>query len=219
MCNFIFSGLVAPMVEPERESEEDLSNLADIVPGLVGMHKSLQSHFGSGFKKAYSSKAIEKHGVKIMGEIFSVEVSNGKPIGEDIAAASAFAEKQNHDEQIPEGHTEEIMGHQPMVAELSRKAPVIEQSNLRELNNTDAISGRSAGSISNDDESGYQESTTFRSIIASQFTIPEMDSFTPATGCRDASDFIVRCFVTRLRSGITVIKHGRGRWYSTSKLR
>jgi hypothetical protein len=205
MCNFIFSGLVAPMVEPERESEEDLSNLADIVPGLVGMHKSLQSHFGSGFKKAYSSKAIEKHGVKIMGEIFSVEVSNGKPIGEDIAAASA--EKQNHDEQIPEGHTEEIMGHQPMVAELSRKAPVIEQSNLRELNNTDAISGRSAGSISNDDESGYQESTT------------EMDSFTPATGCRDASDFIVRCFVTRLRSGITVIKHGRGRWYSTSKLR
>ena len=34
----------------------------------------------------------------------------------------------------------------------------------------------------------------------------------PATGCTNASDFIVRCFVARLRSGITVVKHGRARW-------
>merc|ERR1712238_381263 len=34
----------------------------------------------------------------------------------------------------------------------------------------------------------------------------------PATGCTNASDFIVRCFVARLRSGITVVKHGRSRW-------
>mmetsp|Transcript_4072 Transcript_4072/g.9234 ORF Transcript_4072/g.9234 Transcript_4072/m.9234 type:complete len:453 (-) Transcript_4072:297-1655(-) len=36
--------------------------------------------------------------------------------------------------------------------------------------------------------------------------------FKPATGCTNASDFIVRCFVARLRSGITVVKHGRSRW-------
>jgi len=36
--------------------------------------------------------------------------------------------------------------------------------------------------------------------------------FKPATGCTNASDFVVRCFVARLRSGITVIKHGRSRW-------
>jgi len=36
--------------------------------------------------------------------------------------------------------------------------------------------------------------------------------FKPATGCTNASDFIVRCFVARLRSGISVIKHGRSRW-------
>jgi hypothetical protein len=42
--------------------------------------------------------------------------------------------------------------------------------------------------------------------------------FKPATGCTNATDFIVRCFVARLRSGITVIKHARSRW-SKSHLR
>jgi len=36
-----------------------------------------------------------------------------------------------------------------------------------------------------------------------------LPTFKPATGCTNASDFIVRCFVARLRSGITVVKHGR----------
>ncbi|KAL7518468.1 hypothetical protein ACHAWX_003290 [Stephanocyclus meneghinianus] len=39
-----------------------------------------------------------------------------------------------------------------------------------------------------------------------------LSTFKPATGCTNASDFIVRCFVARLRSGITVVKHGRARW-------
>ena len=39
-----------------------------------------------------------------------------------------------------------------------------------------------------------------------------LPNFRPATGCTNASDFIVRCFVARLRSGITVVKHGRSRW-------
>lgn len=39
-----------------------------------------------------------------------------------------------------------------------------------------------------------------------------LSTFKPATGCTNASDFIVRCFVARLRCGITVVKHGRSRW-------
>ncbi|KAL9187350.1 hypothetical protein ACHAXT_001453 [Thalassiosira profunda] len=39
-----------------------------------------------------------------------------------------------------------------------------------------------------------------------------LSNFKPATGCTNASDFVVRCFVARLRSGITVVKHGRSRW-------
>lgn len=39
-----------------------------------------------------------------------------------------------------------------------------------------------------------------------------LPTFKPATGCTNASDFVVRCFAARLRSGITVVKHGRSRW-------
>jgi hypothetical protein len=39
-----------------------------------------------------------------------------------------------------------------------------------------------------------------------------LPTFKPATGCTNASDFIVRCFIARLRSGVTVVKHGRSRW-------
>lgn len=45
-----------------------------------------------------------------------------------------------------------------------------------------------------------------------------LPTFKPATGCTNASDFTIRCFVARLRSGITVVKHGRSRW-SKSRLR
>jgi len=39
-----------------------------------------------------------------------------------------------------------------------------------------------------------------------------LPNFRPATGCTNASDFIVRCFVARLRVGIIVTKHARSRW-------
>ena len=47
--------------------------------------------------------------------------------------------------------------------------------------------------------------------IVTKMTL-SLPSFKPATGCTNASDFIVRCFVARLRSGISVVKHGRSRW-------
>lgn len=39
-----------------------------------------------------------------------------------------------------------------------------------------------------------------------------LPTFTPAHGCTNASDFIVRCFVARLRAGMTVTKHSRSRF-------
>jgi len=81
------------------KARKTCQNLADIVSGLVGMHKSLQSHFGSTFKKAYSSKALEKHGgVKIIGEVFSVEVTEDKQIGEK--KRDAATEDKNNKEQV-----------------------------------------------------------------------------------------------------------------------
>ena len=41
----------------------------------------------------------------------------------------------------------------------------------------------------------------------------QLPNFTPAEGCFNASDFVVRCFTARLRtSGFTVLKHNRNRW-------
>lgn len=39
-----------------------------------------------------------------------------------------------------------------------------------------------------------------------------LPTFIPAHGCTNASDFIVRCFVARLRAGVTVTKHSRSRF-------
>jgi len=36
--------------------------------------------------------------------------------------------------------------------------------------------------------------------------------FIPAKGCTDSSDFLVKCFVARLRTGILVTKYGRSNW-------
>jgi hypothetical protein len=44
-----------------------------------------------------------------------------------------------------------------------------------------------------------------------------LPTFKPATGCTNASDFIA-LLLWRLRSGITVVKHGRSRWLK-SRLR
>jgi hypothetical protein len=40
--------------------------------------------------------------------------------------------------------------------------------------------------------------------------------FTPAISCNNASDFVVRGFTARLRSGIIVMKHNRSRWSKSS---
>lgn len=57
------------------------------------------------------------------------------------------------------------------------------------------------------------ETHTITTASQSQIRMPMyLPTFQPATGCTNASDFIVRCFVARLRSGITVVKHGRSRW-------
>lgn len=44
-----------------------------------------------------------------------------------------------------------------------------------------------------------------------------LPTFKPAAGCINANDFMIRVFVARLRSGITVIKHGRCKFKKSSR--
>lgn len=56
------------------------------------------------------------------------------------------------------------------------------------------------------------ENTSLFNLDAQQMK-DQLPNFTPAEGCFNASDFVVRCFSARLRtSGFTVLKHNRSRW-------
>lgn len=49
--------------------------------------------------------------------------------------------------------------------------------------------------------------------VATKVKGVKVPNFRPAEGCRNASDFVVRCFSARLRiSGFTILKHNRSRW-------
>eukprot|EP00547_Thalassionema_nitzschioides_P000070 CAMPEP_0194210104 /NCGR_PEP_ID=MMETSP0156-20130528/8012_1 /TAXON_ID=33649 /ORGANISM="Thalassionema nitzschioides, Strain L26-B" /LENGTH=469 /DNA_ID=CAMNT_0038937409 /DNA_START=48 /DNA_END=1460 /DNA_ORIENTATION=+ len=63
--------------------------------------------------------------------------------------------------------------------------------------------------------SGAEEVTSLSTATAAQtnkMPILHLSNFKPASGCTNASDFTIRCFVARLRAGITAVKHGRSRW-------
>uniref|UniRef100_A0A7S1B9W5 Uncharacterized protein n=1 Tax=Corethron hystrix TaxID=216773 RepID=A0A7S1B9W5_9STRA len=84
------------------------------------------------------------------------------------------------------------------------------------LNNTGSFD---RGVVNNGSRRFFEQEEPRKSVVVRPprvtegVTIPEnVEFFRPAEGCRNASDFIVRCFVARLRSGITVVKHGRSRW-------
>merc|ERR1712238_123230 len=90
----------------------------------------------------------------------------------------------------------------------------------RALSSDDQDKNKEQGSTANNDNLGlgdFNNISSAQSLSTATQThevrMPMyLPTFKPATGCTNASDFIVRCFVARLRSGITVVKHGRSRW-------
>jgi hypothetical protein len=85
------------------------------------------------------------------------------------------------------------------------------------LNSYDGMDPKAYGKEASKPEDTYPNISSGASLSTATQThevrLPMyLPTFKPATGCTNASDFIVRCFVARLRSGITVVKHGRARW-------
>jgi len=68
------------------------------------------------------------------------------------------------------------------------------------------------------EDSNTKKKNKSKDRVATSGMATKVPKFTPATNCSNASDYVVRCFCARLRSGITVIKHNRSRW-SKSQLR
>jgi len=99
----------------------------------------------------------------------------------------------NHNPSIPD---ESLYGSTPMQSRMDAAGPGGDGNNNNNWN-PNTSSGQSISTATQSHE------------IRMPMFLP---TFRPATGCTNASDFIVRCFVARLRSGITVVKHGRSRW-------
>lgn len=220
------------LADHESDTNEDLSNLADIVPGLVTLHRSMM-YQGSGHglvassNKAYSSKVLDSvhrttaspkqhtSGDPPHPDILSLEIPRSKEMSE---ALPVVGEHKDEDQQSDSSSVPPSKQHQH---KQQTPSPV-----LQDMSRMDEAASELGPSRSEDDlplNSGEDLDDSFsgplKAFHISKVIMPEStDTFKPASGCKDASDFIVRCFVARLRSGMTVVKHAHSRW-AKSQLR
>ena len=69
------------------------------------------------------------------------------------------------------------------------------------------------------DDGDHSISTATMTVFSQEQVLPlHLPNFKPATGCILETDFLVRCFVARLRAGVTVRKHCRSRFRKSSRL-
>ena len=69
----------------------------------------------------------------------------------------------------------------------------------------------------NGDDDHSVSTATMTTMTYEQAPPLHLSTFKPAVGCITDTDFLVRCFVTRLRSGVTVMKHSRSRFRKSSR--
>lgn len=189
-----------------KNDDDDLNALAELVPDLKNRNPTMEP------------KGITMNGQPADAEKEGVESDNSNPIQQIQAADSKPQKSTNKQESfVGEEYTSSDSGGKDINDVLyagdnanSEKALSNDggQNNdqYRSRNNDDSLGLGDFHNIS----SGQSLSTATQTHeVRMPMYLP---TFKPATGCTNASDFIVRCFAARLRSGITVVKHGRSRW-------
>mmetsp|Transcript_2068 Transcript_2068/g.4472 ORF Transcript_2068/g.4472 Transcript_2068/m.4472 type:complete len:381 (-) Transcript_2068:182-1324(-) len=197
-----------------KNDDDDLNALAEIVPDL----------------KNRNSNSIEPKGMTM-----NDQVSQGaEEEGVEIQTPDLVQQSQANDSKNQPNSTKKESFIAP---EDYSSSDDIKESDLKDIlyagddvNSESALSNNGQGNnVNNNDHQGNANSgenlglgdfnpmSSGQSLSTATQThevrMPMyLPTFKPATGCTNASDFIVRCFVARLRSGITVVKHGRSRW-------
>lgn len=201
--SFNFSDLrgVTPITETHRNNtDDDLNGLAEIVPDVknrtehpngMTLGEAEREAQTNGEKKPRTPNPEDdaffnsRHNNKMsLPEDSSSEGIEGKDINEVIYGNAEEKEDVNSDRALSSAHSKP-------------KAP-------EEMNDSLGL-----GEFQNMSSAQSLSTATQTHEVRMPMYLP---TFKPATGCTNASDFIVRCFVARLRSGITVVKHGRSRW-------
>jgi hypothetical protein len=206
---------VPPLSEepkPERvEPEDDLDALAELVPDLRNRKNSTEMHNGMTLG---DEQAPPGQTGKEPRRMVSMENQDGEESGplqpivrdsqesvEDSSSSEGF-EGKGISEAIYGGgdQKEQVNSDRALSSDHSKPRPPEEMNE----------GGLGMGGEFPNMSSGQSLSTATQTHeVRMPMYLP---TFKPATGCTNASDFIVRCFVARLRSGITVVKHGRSRW-------
>ena len=191
-----------------KSADDDLNALSELVPDLKNRKTSME-HTGMSMEDQ-ASPQVGEQGAEIdspqvvqQSQVADVKnqplISKESYVVEDASSSGDYKEKDINDvlyagEDVNSDHA------------LSNDGRAQSNGQHGNPNNDDSLGIGDFNNIS----SGQSLSTATQTHeVRMPMYLP---TFKPATGCTNASDFIVRCFAARLRSGITVVKHGRSRW-------
>lgn len=194
--------------KPRRnEPEDDLDALAELVPDIRERKNSTEMQggvtLGDGQQPAQKGKSVPRHMDSMVNqpdrENGNIGLLRDSQISLDDSSGSEGIEGKNIEQVIYGDQKEEVSSDRALSSDHSKPRPPEEMNG-----------GMGMGGEFPNISSGQSLSTATQTHeVRMPMYLP---TFKPATGCTNASDFIVRCFVARLRSGITVVKHGRSRW-------
>ena len=192
--------------------DDDLNALSELVPSLKKGADADQTTAGKGNEETQdngiNSPRSPLKDNKQLGEDDVVKQVNSMAKG-SYASGNAVDDASSSDDDGNSKEVNEVLYGTGELEDIdSDRALSSDHSKPRPANETDPYLG-----ITNE----FQNISSGQSLSTATQThdvqIPmSLPTFKPATGCTNASDFIVRCFVARLRAGITVVKHGRSRW-------
>ena len=181
----------------EKTEDDDLNALAELVPDLKSRNPNMEP---AGM--TMDGQAVQDQTVEIGSPAPNQQTADKTPkesfvVGDD--SSSDFEAKDINDVLYAGDDVN------------SDKAPSDDgaRNNDQYINRTGDDAGLGLGEYNNISSGQSLSTATQTHEVRMPMYLP---TFKPATGCTNASDFIVRCFAARLRSGITVVKHGRSRW-------
>eukprot|EP00934_Nitzschia_sp_Nitz4_P007699 Nitzschia sp. Nitz4//scaffold7_size249615//427//1548//NITZ4_001131-RA/size249615-processed-gene-0.167-mRNA-1//-1//CDS//3329558304//7689//frame0 len=198
-------------IPEEQPSDDELEALAEIVPDLKSRKGSMEHIHGNGVPATAEAEARAEE-----------EEAAGGDRGVNTQGAGETPEPTPDQkyEATPGAHDSSDVGEEeePDINEVLYGGDPKDDANSDEALSSNHSKPRPPGENSDNLAMGeYPHIPSGASLSTATQThevrMPMyLPTFKPATGCTNASDFIVRCFVARLRSGITVVKHGRSRW-------
>jgi hypothetical protein len=195
---------------PDPSNDDELEALAELVPGLKTRKSSMDNDMNMPLEELAHALPMRND-----DRLDSMHVTKGGPkangLGQpdDGQDSESSSDDEGDDFDAPE-NDDVVYGNQGANVVGSDQALSSDHSKPRPPGDASVEElGLASGEFQNMSSGQSLSTATQTHEVRMPMYLP---TFKPATGCTNASDFIVRCFVARLRSGITVVKHGRSRW-------